>query len=149
MNSFRPAVRDVHQNHRGVDEGVVFVELSSERSGFVPVGVVAERDCSASRDAPGLFVELLDARRLLADKGLESLDVAREVTDLIKGVPSGDLYGHGAGDVRDVHDDVENVLLRVIERDLIANRSSGGRREAEQEQKQKEFSLRELGPSAE
>jgi len=133
---FGAAVGDVHENHRGIDESMLRVELGVERAGVVPEGSVLHGDCAGASNAPGEFVEFFDGGELAINGGLYLLDVAAKIADLIESVPSRHLKSELPVDVRDFHGDVEEVLLGLGKGDLIAD--GGTSREGEEENNEDE-----------
>src|SRR6202051_320936 len=63
LHLLRATLWHVHQNHRGIDEGVLAVQLRSKGTGLVPVRGITDDEGSVSSEAPGLLVDFFDGRR--------------------------------------------------------------------------------------
>src|ERR1700733_15277580 len=101
---------------------MVGIELRRERSTFIPERRITNRNRSVASDGPGLLVELFNGERVRTGKGLDSLCVSTKIAYLIKGVPGGHLHDHFVFHVRNLHRDMEYMLLRGDQRNLIADR---------------------------
>src|SRR5436309_15577877 len=88
-----PAIRDVHQDHRGIDKGVLTIELRGERAVFIPIGIIADRNGPLPRYPPGLLIQLFNGPYFCTSKGRNIVDVTAEVANLIEGVPCRHLHG--------------------------------------------------------
>src|SRR5262249_43262055 len=69
--------------------------------------------------------------------GLDFKDVICEIADFVKRVPCGHLYGHGIRDRRNCHRDMEKMLFRMRQRNLIPNCCEGRRSCRKKEGKEK------------
>src|SRR6266403_5709133 len=126
---FGAATGDIEKNHSRIDEGVVGIKLRAERAGIVPKSVIRNLERAARLDAPGELVEFFDGRRLAVHSGRDALNVAAEITNFVKSVPSGHLELHTILYIRDFHSDVEEMLLGMKEGDGVTNLRFGSRRD--------------------
>src|SRR3954447_17225789 len=103
----------IHENHRGIDEGVLSAQLRREWAGFIPIGAVLQLNGSARLYFPRLLVDFFDRRACCAHMSFHLLDVAAEIPDLIQRIPPRHLNGHFARDVRNSHHDVKQMSFRI------------------------------------
>src|SRR5258708_5863392 len=123
------AIGDIKKNHCWIDEGVIGIKLRAERAGIVPKSVVGNLEGAARLDAPGELVEFFDGRRLAVHGGRDALNVAAEIANFVKSVPSGHLELHMILYIRDFHSDMEEMLLGMKEGDGVTNLRFGSRRD--------------------
>ena|ERR1700687_2547588 len=83
----RAAVWHVQEDHCGVDEGMLGIELGVEGAGIVPEGGVFYGDGAAGVELPGELVELFDGDFLAVGVGFDLLDVAAEIAYFVERVP--------------------------------------------------------------
>ncbi len=59
---FATTLRNVHENHGGINERMFGVELRGEWSGIIPHRFIRNRDVARTCDPPSLLVELFDGK---------------------------------------------------------------------------------------
>jgi hypothetical protein len=100
---------------------VLVVQLRSKRARTVPVNCIANGNCPVTANSPGKFVEFVDSKRLRAGKGLDALDTAAEIADFIERIPGGHLQDKFTMNVGNIDGDVEKMLRRLSERNVVRN----------------------------
>src|ERR1700739_1084013 len=118
-NPLVAAFRNIHENHRGIYESVVFAELRSKRAGAVPIDRIADSYQAFATNMPGELVDLVDCKRLRSCERGDSLDAAAEVANFIQRVSSRDLKGKIAVHVRNIDGDVKEMLRWIVQRHLV------------------------------
>ena len=97
------------------------IQLRRKRTGLVPIGGVRNLDRSRTLNPPRLLVQLFDKQFLRIRKGLHLLHVAAKVADLVKRIPRGHSHGDFTGHVGNGHRHVEEMPLRMIQKDGVLN----------------------------
>ena len=123
----------IHQNHRGIDEGMLAIQLRAKRARLVPIRGITHDNGSISSDAPGLLVYFFDGWRhgirrsyrapgwRCASSNFHLLDVRAKVANLIQRVPGRHLDQDFIGDIRNGHRNVKEMLFGMRERNFITN----------------------------
>ena len=97
------------------------IQLRPERSNFIPMGRVANRDRAIPFDPPRQLVQFFDGCFILPSKRFHLLHVRAEIANLIQRVPSSQLDSDFTFDFGNRHRHVKQVPLWMFERNLILN----------------------------
>src|SRR5437899_2403796 len=142
-------VRHIHQNHGGVDERMLGIELRAERSGFVPIRRITKLNRSRSPNAPRLLVQLFDGCFFCSYEGFHLLDVRAEIANLVEGIPRGPFNRDFSRNIGNGHGQVKQVPLGMFQRNAVVNRGVAGNAEHQQRKEMEEQRFQQAFPTKE
>ncbi len=126
------AVRNVTEHHGQIQERVLAIKLRAEGAGLIPVIRVLDANLALALDGPRLLVGTRYAEWFSSSvDGVQAQHVIAEIADLIERAPRRDLHRNALAHFRDGHRDVELMLRRARQRDVVADRRAGRSHERE------------------
>ncbi len=110
---FCAPIRDIKENHCGVYEGVLRVQLRRKWANIVPVDVVLNFKRAVPSDPPRLLVHLFDRRSFRSGESFHLLHAFAEISNLVERIPRRHLHRYLTVHIRYGHRHVELVSLRM------------------------------------